>query len=240
LVRGLTTAGLGRPDLGKALAQHAAYRLALEECGLEVTVLDPDDGYPDSTFVEDTAVLTTECAIIMRPGAASRRGEVAWMEQTLRGFYDDVARIQEPGTADGGDIMMVGKHFYIGLSGRTSADGARQIIQILASHGMSGSTIPLQNLLHLKSAVAYLEDGNLVATGDLLGLSDFAGFSVVPVDEDERYAANCLWLNGTVLVASGYPKTRQAIEAHGYKTIALDVSEYRKLDGGLSCLSLRF
>ena len=240
LVRGLTTAGLGRPDLRKALAQHAAYLRALEECGLEVTVLDPDDDYPDSTFVEDTAVLTTECAIIMRPGAASRRGEIASMEQTIRGFYDDVARIQAPGTADGGDVMMVGRHFYIGLSERTNSDGAHQIIRVLESHGMSGSTIPLQDLLHLKSAVAYLEDGNLVVTGDLLGLSDFSGFSVIPVDEDERYAANCLWLNGTVLVASGYPKTRQAIEAHGYKTMALDVSEYMKLDGGLSCLSLRF
>jgi len=240
LVRGLTSSNLGPLCYETALVQHAAYVRALEQCGLEMIVLDPNDDYPDSTFLEDTALLTSECAIILRPGDLSRRGETEMIRPVLREFYASVEQVESPGTAEGGDIMMVGKHFYIGLSQRTNPDGARQVIKILEAHGMTGSTVLLSDLLHLKSAVAHLEDDNLVVTGELLGRSEFGGYEIIRVDDDEQYAANCLWLNGTVLVASGYPKTKQAIEARGYSTIPLDVSEFRKVDGGLSCLSLRF
>ena len=240
MVDGLTTANLGNPDYKKALSQHTAYIRALESCGLEVIVLPPDNDYPDSTFVEDTALVTPVCAIIMRPGAISRRGETRAIEKALTNFYTNIERVISPGTVDAGDIMMVGNHYYIGLSQRTNADGASQVIRHLETYGLTGSTVPLQEALHLKSGTAYIENDYLVMAGEFVGRPEFAAYTILTVEPDEQYAANCLWLNGKILVAEGYPKIRRAIEAVGYETIPLDVSEFRKLDGGLSCLSLRF
>lgn len=240
LVHGLTSADLGHPDYRLAIRQHEAYREALLACGLAVICLDADDEHPDSTFVEDVALLTPHCAIITLPGAPSRRDETAAIEPVLHELFSVVEHVKPPGTVDGGDILMTGNHFFIGLSARTNFDGARQVIDILNSHGLSGSTVPLTDLLHLKSAIACLDDDVLVVGEALAGRSQFAGFERIVVEPDESYAANCLWINGTVLVADGYPKTTAAIEARGYQTIVLDVSEFRKLDGGLSCLSLRY
>ncbi|MCX6827737.1 MAG: N(G),N(G)-dimethylarginine dimethylaminohydrolase [candidate division Zixibacteria bacterium] len=240
MVDGLSSAGLGKPDYEKALAQHAAYIDALKLCGLEVTILPPDNAYSDSTFVEDTTLLTPACAVIMRPGAPSRRGETETIETALRPFYSNIERIISPGTADAGDIMMVGNHFYIGLSQRTNREGAEQIIGILNKYDMNGSTVTLKNALHLKSGTAYLENEFMVLAGEFVGRPEFTKYRVIPVHDDEIYAANCLWLNGTILIAAGYNKIKKAVESCGYKTIALDMSEFRKLDGGLSCLSLRF
>jgi dimethylargininase len=239
-VNGITAANLGTPDYQLARQQHQAYVRALTECGLSVTTLPPDDNYPDSTFVEDTALLTPKCAIMMRPGAPARRGETSSIEEVIQGFFKTVERVQAPGTADAGDILMVGNHYFIGLSQRTNFHGAGQIITILESHGMTGSTVPLERVLHLKSGVAYLENNAMVVADEFKSRPEFKSFRLIPIDDGELYAANCLWLNGTVLVAAGFPKTEKAINAAGYKTIALDVSEFRKLDGGLSCLSLRF
>ncbi len=240
MVNGLSSSNLGTPNYTIALAQHDAYIEALRNCGLDVTVLDPDEGYPDSTFVEDTAIVTPKFGIITRPGATSRRGETQSVARVLSKFLDRIWYVEAPGTADAGDVMMVRGHLYVGLSRRTNVEGADQILQIIKPYGMSGSTIPLRDMLHLKSGAAYIENDNLVLGGELLGRPEFSEYAVIPVDDDESYAANCLWLNGTVLMASGYPKTKQALEAHGYQTIRLDMSEFRKLDGGLSCLSLRF
>ena len=162
------------------------------------------------------------------------------MSQVLAYYFDRIEEVADPGTVDAGDIMMVGSHYFIGLSGRTNLDGAKQVIRILNSYGCTGSTVPLPEGLHLKSGVAYLENNNLLATRAFVSCPEFRDFDVVPVDTDESYAANCVWINGTVLVAAGYPKTKAKIEALGYPTIVLDTSEFRKLDGGLSCLSLRF
>jgi dimethylargininase len=240
LIHGITTANLGPPDYHLALKQHRAYVRALTNCGLGVITLPPDDGHPDSTFVEDTALLTPEGAIMMRPGAMTRREETVGMEEVIRGFFKRIERVEAPGTADAGDILMVGSHYYIGLSRRTNQYGATQIINILKSHGMTGSTVPLEQVLHLKSGVAFLEDNTIVVAGEFKARPEFKTFNLIPVDEAEMYAANCLWVNGTVLVAAGFPRTEHAIQAAGFKTITLDISEFRKLDGGLSCLSLRF
>lgn len=240
MVDGLTSSGLGKPDYAKALDQHAAYIRALESCGLQVTVLPADEAYPDSTFVEDTALATPAGAIIMRPGAESRRGETAAIEQALKPFFTDIARIISPGTVDAGDIMMVGSHYYIGLSRRTNIEGAAQVIAILEAHGLTGSTVPLKDILHLKSAAAYLEDNRMVLAGELIGRPEFSGFDIIPVDDVEEYAANCLWINGRILVAAGFPRLRRSLDALGLETIPLEMSEFRTLDGGLSCLSLRF
>jgi dimethylargininase len=240
LVQGLTEAGLGLPDYDSALRQHAAYVRALEQCGLDVMVLPADEAFPDSTFVEDTALLTPCCAVITNPGAPSRGGEVVAIREAVGCFYDDVERIEPPGTLDAGDVMMVGTHFYIGRSARTNDEGAAQLVAILERHGMSGSVVTLENVLHLKTGVNYLDRRDLLVSGEFVAKAEFRDFDRMEVGDDESYAANSLWINGKVLTPAGFPRTKAKIEAAGYETIVVDVSEFRKLDGGLSCLSLRF
>lgn len=240
LADGISSAGLGKPDYQLTLDQHGHYVEALKSCGLEVTVIDADDRYPDSMFIEDTALLVPRCAIVTYPGAEARRGEVDAVASQLAGFYDRIDAIQSPGTVDAGDIMMVGEHCYIGLSERTNAEGASQMIGYLQAAGYNGSTISISESLHLKSSVSYLENNNLAVTGELCDKSEFADFNRIEIDQSERSAANCVWINDHVLIASGKPQTTEEIRALGYSMIELDVSEFEKLDGGLSCLSLRF
>lgn len=240
MLHGLTAAGLGRPDIELARQQHTQYIHALQACGLQVRVLEPDEAFPDSTFVEDVALLTPHCAILTNPGAPSRRGETHSILPILQEYYTEIETVQPPGTIEAGDIMMVGSHYYIGLSARTNLSGARQVIGFLKKYGLSGSTVELKEVLHLKTGVAYLENNNLVACGEFLNNPVFQQFNLIPIDPDESYAANCVWINNHVLIPAGYPKAIQTIEDTGYTTIQVDVSEFRKLDGGLSCLSLRF
>ena len=240
MINGLTTVELGLPDYEIALMQHEEYIKALEMCGLEVIVLDSDENYPDSTFVEDNALLTKDCAIIMNPGAPSRIGEIAKIKKKIEDYYSNIEEVQEPGTAEGGDIMMVGSHYYIGLSKRTNESGAQQVIEFLNKYGMSGSVISLEKVFHLKTGVAYLEHNNLIAAGELLTEKEFQKFNILKIENDESYAANCIWVNDRVIMPKDYPKARETIKSAGYAIKELDVSEFRKLDGGLSCLSLRF
>jgi len=240
LVNGITTAGLGQPDYQLALRQHDAYIEALENCDLAVTVMDADEDYPDGMFVEDTALVMPGLAVVTRPGADSRRGETISIGKQLRHYFDQIEIIEAPGTVDAGDIMMVGKHFYIGLSERTNEAGAEQMIQHLHQHGYDGSTIPISEGLHFKSSISYLENNTIVVTGELLEKSELAEFKPVVIDVADAYSANSVWINSRVLVPAGFEKTSQSITALGYEVIELDVSEFHKLDGGLSCLSLRF
>ena len=237
IVDGLTSANLGVPDYNKAIKQHQSYINALTECGLEIIILEADEYYPDSTFVEDTALLTPRCAIIMNPGAPSRKGEIVVIKNVVSHFYANIEQINAPGTVEAGDIMMVGNHFYIGISERTNAEGANQLINILAKYNMNGSIITLEKVLHLKTGVAYLEDNCLVVTGELSTCPEFNNFIKIEVPEEESYAANCIWVNDKVIIPAGYPITKRKIESRGYSVIETDVSEF---DGGLSCLSLRF
>ena len=240
LVNGLTSASLGFPDYKKALQQHQTYIKALQDCGLEVLILPADEDYPDSTFIEDVALLTKECAIIMNPGAKTRKGEIAGIKKVLKDYFENIEEITEPGTVEAGDIMMVGSHFYIGISERTNINGARQVIGILEKYGLTGSVIKLEKVLHLKTGVAYLERNNLVACGEFISHKDFQKFNILEIKTDESYAANCIWVNDWVILPNNYSKAREIITSHGYKIIEVDVSEFQKLDGGLSCLSLRF
>jgi len=240
MTNGLTTAELGLPNHEQALIQHAEYIEALKECGLEVLVLGEDEQYPDSTFVEDVALLTRDCAIITNPGAPSRSGETVEIKKVLRDYYVNIEEVRAPGTVEAGDIMMVGSHFYIGLSERTNESGAQQVIEYLEKYGMSGSVVRLEKVLHLKTGLAYLEQNNLVACGEFLAKEEFQKFNILEIDESESYAANCIWVNDRVLIPKGYPKARETIESAGYSIKEIDVSEFQKLDGGLSCLSLRF
>ena len=240
MVDGITTAGLGKPDFAKALEQHGWYVRALKDCGLQVTVLEGDNRYPDSTFIEDVALCTERFAVVTNPGASARNGEKELIRQVLREFFRDIQEIMSPGTLDAGDVMMVGDHFYIGLSERTNPAGADQLIDILNRHGLTGSKVPMGKILHLKTGLSYLEQNNLLIAGTFLDNPEFQKYSRIAVDPNESYSANSLWVNGKVLVPGGCPGTKTKIEQAGYATVEVDVSEFRKLDGGLSCLSLRF
>lgn len=240
LVNGLSTAELGKPDYQLALKQHEQYVNALNTCGLAVEVLEADEKYPDSCFVEDVALCTPYCAIITRPGALSRRGETDSMREVLEKYYLKIESINKPGTLEAGDVMMVGDHYYIGLSDRTNEKGANQLISILEKYRMSGSLVHLDEVLHLKTGVAYLEESNMVVCGEFVSKPEFKQFSLMEVPQSEAYAANCIWVNGTVIVPSGFPSVSKIINNAGYGVIELDMSEFQKLDGGLSCLSLRF
>jgi dimethylargininase len=248
---GLTTAGLGKPDYARALQQHEAYCRALEQSGLALIRLAPDPEHPDSCFVEDTAILTTggragdTRAILTRPGAPSRQGEIEALRNTLNDLFphQPIMEIESPGTVDGGDICQARDYFFIGLSERTNEAGARQLSEALAMSGYRAtmvSTAGLEGVLHLKSGMAYLGDNRLVVIEAIANREEFAGYELVTVPAGDEYAANCVHINNHVLIAAGYPAFETQLNGLGYRTIALDMSEFQKMDGGLSCLSLRF
>jgi len=238
---GETSVDFGKPDVEAALRQHEAYCEALESCGLELIRLPPEERYPDSTFVEDTALLTARGAILTRPGAISRLGEVDSIAPVIRDYFDNIHSIEEPGTLDAGDVCEAGNHFFIGISRRTNEHGAKQLAGILNSLGYTTSLIDirgLSNILHLKSGLAYLSDRRLVIIDALSNQKEFSDYDQIRLNSNEEYAANCLSINGKILMASGYPALERELE--GYSIISLDMSEFQKMDGGLSCLSLRF
>lgn len=241
LAAGITTSNEGPPDIALALEQHRAYCNALVACGLTLAVLPEEPAFPDACFVEDVAIVTPRGAIATRPGDASRQGEVTSVLPSLKAMCGDVARIMAPGTLDGGDVCEADGHYLIGLSARTNVAGAEQLASLLAEVGYSSSIVDVRGskrLLHLKTGMSYIGDGRLVVTADVprgpLGL-----FELIEVSGNERYAANCVRVNDQVLVAAGYPQVCAEIEACGYQVLALEMSEFRKMDGGLSCLSLR-
>lgn len=182
LCNGITSAPeLGQPIYERAVEEHDDYIAALKQCGVEVTELPALEEYPDSCFVEDPAVITRCGAIITNPGADSRNGEKDEIEPAIRQFFDDehVKHIVAPGTLDGGDVMMVGDHFYVGRSARTNEEGIRQFIEILEGWGLEGSEVPLEEVLHLKTGVNYLEDGNMLVSGEFIEKPDFAQYNKV-------------------------------------------------------------
>ena len=242
--QGLTMSRPGSsPDFRKALEQHESYRQALAACGVDVTVMPADESYPDGTFVEDTFVIAERVAIATRPGAKTRLGEVERVAAALRRFWPRLERIEAPGTVDGGDICQVDDHFLIGLSQRTNEAGAAQLAAILARHQYTSSMIDIRNhrsLLHLKSGIAYLgEQRFLIAAGfpptDRLTQAD-----VIEVAPEEMYAANAVRINDEIFIAAGFPKLTGTLNERGYRLRALEMSEFAIMDGGLSCLSLRF
>jgi len=240
---GLTTVDLGTPVVAKALLEHDAYCRALVDGGLELTRLPADPRFPDSTFVEDAAVITPGGAVLTRPGAPSRAGEVEGIAEALAPFFPPPRRIEAPGTLDGGDVCEAGAHWFIGISGRTNAEGARQLARFLADDGLSSSSVDIRGvagILHLKSAIAWLSGRRLLVIDSLAADPAFAAWERVRVDPSEDYAANAVAVNDAVLVAKGFPRLERRLADLGYRLVGLDMSEFQKMDGGLSCLSLRF
>ena len=236
---GLTTSDLGPPDFERMTTQHNAYVRSLDEMGLEVKVLEPEPDFPDAHFVEDAAVVTPDIAVITNPGARARRGEEKTIEPVLAKFRP-IDRIEPPGTLDGGDVLMVGSHFFIGISERTNPEGAEQLGRILKRFGNTWTAVDVGKGLHLKSGVNHAGGDTLLLTEAFNKLDTFKGYRKIVLDPQEIYAGNSLWINDVVLTPAGFPKSRAMIEAAGHVVREVDVSEFQKLDGGLSCLSLRF
>ncbi len=241
---GITNSGLPAPHYELAVKQHEAYCQTLESLGLTLVRLSADERYPDSTFVEDTAIVTERGAVVTRPGAPSRQFEVDEIREALDQFYSSVKMIEAPGTLDGGDVCQVEDHFFIGVSERTNEHGASQLSGILKTIGYSSTLIDIRQLsprlLHLKSGLAYLGRNKLVVDSELLGREEFKKFEVITPEVREAYAANCLAFGNTIVIAAGYRKFEAQLRKAGFITVALDMSEFQKMDGGLSCLSLRF
>ena len=240
IVKGITTTISEQPNYERALEQHKKYISALESCGIKVIILYADEQYPDSTFVEDTAILTPYCAILSNPAKNPRKGEVEINREVISEFYDNIETIKSPGTLEGGDVLMVEDTCYIGLSGRTNAEGAKQLIGILQNYGMNGICIRVPEMLHLKTGLSFIGKNTLLMTHDFHFEKKFEIFENIEVTNDETYAANSLWINNKLLVPEGCPNTKLQLEAAGYTTISVDVSEFKKVNGGLSCLSLLF
>lgn len=237
---GISTSNLGKPDYRRVLQQHSKYVEALVKCNLSVIELNEDDRFPDSTFVEDTAIVDKEFAVITNLGAKSRQGEEIEINDKLKTFYDNIESIRKPGTLEGGDVMKVEEHYYIGLSNRTNNEGANQLTRILKRYGYSSSTVPLKKVLHLKTGISYLGDTILVVSGEFKDHSDFRKYNLIEVQESEAYATNSLRINEYVLIPRGYANLKKQILNFNFKVLELEMSEFEKMDGGLSCLSLRF
>jgi dimethylargininase len=236
--RGITEARLGPPDYELALEQHARYVRALESLGVEVLTLPPAPEYPDAHFVEDTAVIVPGGAVITRPGAESRRGEERSIEPALAPRMP-VQRIEAPGTLDGGDVLAAGGVFFVGISRRTNENGARQLGSALERAGVEWRPVPVEAGLHLKSSASYLGGNTLLVNDSTAEAAEFEGFDRIIVTETEQGAASILAINDRLLIPSGYPQTRAELEGRGFETMELDISEMQKMDGGLTCLSIR-
>ncbi len=236
---GLSTVDSDEPSYDLMLRQHEAYLSTLESLGLHVELLEALPEYPDAYFVEDVAIVTQDIAVITRPGAPSRAGETAYIEPPLAN-YRDLAWIRQPGTLDGGDVMMVEDHCYIGISERTNVVGASQLGAILENHGIKWTPVPLAEGLHLKSDVNYLGRNTLLLSKAMSKLEVFSQYDQVIVDKEEALAANTLLVNGRLLTPKGFPQTKARLQSQGFDIIELETSEAGKMDGGLSCMSLRF
>jgi dimethylargininase len=236
---GITTSNLGRPNYSLILQQHQAYRQVLQHLGLDIILLPAEPAYPDAYFVEDPAIVTPEIAVITRPGAPTRQGEELTLEPVLK-QYRRVLHIEPPGTVEGGDILMVENHFFIGLSDRTNNNGATQLAKLLAAAGHTSETIPVASGLHLKSSVNYVGHGTLLVTNILFDHPAFSRYEKILLDSGEEYAANTLWINDTLLTPRGFPTTYAKLTRLGLPILELEVSEVQKMDGGLTCMSLRF
>ncbi|MBN8734927.1 MAG: dimethylargininase [Xanthomonadales bacterium] len=224
-------------DLGLARHQHVAYEQALREAGCEVRQLAEQPWHPDSVFVEDTIVALDEGAVVTRPGAPSRRGEVASMAAALEGLRT-LLRIQPPGTLDGGDVLRLDRVLYVGASARSNAEGIAQLGRLLAPFGYRVEAVPLRDCLHLKTAVTQVAADRLLLNPAWVDADRFAGWESVPIDPAEPHAANALRVGGAVIYPVSCPRTAAALRKLGIDVRSVDMSETEKAEGGVTCCSV--
>ncbi len=240
IVDGLRAADIGTPDLAQMLKDHAHYVAVLRETGADVLELPALEDFPDAVFVEDTALCLHEGAILMRPGAQTRSGEVAEMAPALRGFYDQVLAI-ETGFIEGGDILTTAKEILVGRSARTDARGVAELIRLVAPWGYSVREVfTPEGVLHFKTDCSLLDGDTILATKRLDASGCFDGYNVIHTADGEEAAANAIRYNQFVIMAADFPKTADKLRTAGYAVREINNTECAKLDGGMSCLSLRF
>lgn len=240
VVQGLRAVDIGAPSFDGVVAEHATYVRALEAAGVAVEVLPPLEAYPDSIFVEDTALTFPGAAILLRPGAPSRAGETAEIAPVLRRRFERVLELGE-GFADGGDILTTPSGVFIGCSARTSAAGAKALSGLLAQIGRRAVVVDTPpGVLHLKSDCTIVDGDTILATKRLAASGVFKGFRVLTVPEGEDAAANALRINEHLLMADGFPRTAELLARERVTLVPLQVREVAKIDAGLSCMSLRW
>ena len=228
-----------RIDVARAVSQHHAYRRALEGLGCRVLSLPAEPTQPDSVFVEDVAIVLDEVAVLTRPGAASRRAEVASVAVALN-HYRPLLALEAPATLDGGDVLRLGRTLYVGQSARSNAESIGQLRALLAEHGYAVQGVPTRGCLHLKSAVTQLADDSLLLQPAWVDRAAFAGFRIIEVDPAEPHAANLLRIGDALLMPASFPRTRERLIAAGFRVTAVDVSELQKAEGAVTCCSLVF
>ena len=224
-------------DLDVASAQHRSYERALEDAGCVINRLDADQDWPDAVFIEDTAVVLDELAIIARPGAVSRRAEIDAVERALAA-HRTVKRIAAPGTLDGGDVLCVGRQILIGCSSRTNTAGIEQLQSLTRRFGYEVHRVAVRGCLHLKSAVTAVDEDVLLVNREWIPHAPLDGFDLIDVDADEPFAANVVRIRNRVIHAADFPRTRERLERRGYEVTAVDVSELAKAEGAVTCCSL--
>ena len=224
-------------DVHIARAQHHTYVQALKELGCAVLELPAEDDLPDSVFVEDTAVILRDVAILTRPGADSRKPETDSIASALAP-YREIVRIQPPATVDGGDILVLGKKIYVGMSSRSSLAAVTQMNNLLGKYGYETQGVELHDCLHLKSAVTRVDDETLLINRKWVDVENFEGRKLIDIDPSEPFAANCLPINNMIIYPTAFPKTTSRLEASGYQVQPVNVDELAKAEGAVTCCSL--
>ena len=228
-----------RIDVDRARSQHLAYEQALAALGCRVSSLPPQPALPDSVFIEDTAIVLDEIAIVTRPGVQSRRSETTSVAEALSA-YRRIWFVEAPGTLEGGDVLRLGNRLFVGLSGRSDQSGIMQLRAVVWPYGYTVTAVPVTGCLHLKSAVTQVADRMLLVNPKWVDSSVFGRFEMIEVDPDEPYAANGLLVGDHLIYPSSFPRTRERLEAHGVAVVPVDVSELQKAEGAVTCCSLIF
>jgi dimethylargininase len=226
-------------DVARAIEQHRAYERCLAELGARVLSLPADPRFPDGVFVEDPAIVLDEIAILTRMGAQSRRGEGESLGGQLARFRP-IQRIEEPATIEGGDVMRIGKTLYAGVSRRTNQEGIRQLDELVKPLGYQATAVAVHGCLHLKSACCYLGNNTLLANRAWVDMAELTAFNIIDVPSDEPRAANVLKVGETLVLPAAFPKARKLLEQAGFQVRTVDVSEFAKAEGGVTCTCLLF
>ena len=240
VTNGLAAVAGEPPDFAGIAREHAAYVNALQAAGVEVDCLPTLEAFPDSIFVEDTALVFRNAAILLRPGAPTRRGEAEKMAPALQRHFDKLLTLSY-GTVDGGDVLTTGQGVFIGRSGRTNAEGAAALIELLTGIGLRGQAVTTPpGVLHFKSDCSLLDEETILSTSRLAASGVFDGFRIITVPEGEEGAANAVRINDRLFMSDTYPRTADLLSKANYRLIALPTREIALIDAGLSCMSLRW
>lgn len=226
-------------DVAKAIAQHEAYEECLRQLGARVVSLAAEPGFPDAVFVEDTAIVVDEVAVIPVMGAASRRPEAESLARALS-VYRPLEFMQSPATLDGGDVMRIGRRVFVGASSRTNAEGISQLRAALAPFDYEVTAVDVRQCLHLKSGCSFIGRNSILVNRELVDVTRLAGFELIDVPASEPRSANVLLIEDVIIVPSAFPQTIALLEARGFIVKAIDVSEFQKAEGGVTCKSIIF